>query len=565
MTNKLPLLYRGLSLAIISLLNISSYVNAANFDTLGSATQNSFDSMEQAASTQNNTSSSSILNSFQQSEADNKKDHYFVALDLLRHNKINEAQSKITDLLKKFPNEAQFYNLQALLETLRKDNVAAQENYQKSIAIDKNNTAAHLGLAKLVLDGGDLNAAKDYADKALLINDKLTGAYLILADIAYKQKNTTDAEKILRSGYEKIKGDIEQEVQLINTLGKFYVVQKQPEKLLSLAEDMVKRHKNNQALALLASAQIANTQYDLAEQTLTQIIKKDSQDITHRLLLAKLFSNKAGKEQETLQLLDETVKIDAHNPQAAVYKTAYFIKLKRSPEALALAGSIEKQFPALAIGKLLKGDVYLADKQLDKAIEHFSQAYKIEANTSVLFKIADIMQAQGKVTEAIVLLNTESAKDNKNNALHFKLATLYQQQNNMSQAQLHYETILNQQADNALVLNNLAWLYEQQNNPKALELAKKAYALAPDTPAIADTYGYILLKQGQLKEALVQLEKASSAAPKDNDIQYHLAEAYAVNDNTHKAIDILETIVKAEPDFSEKSHAETLLTKLKAH
>jgi predicted Zn-dependent protease len=114
-------------------------------------------------------------------------------------------------------------------------------------------------------------------------------------------------------------------------------------------------------------------------------------------------------------------------------------------------------------------------------------------------------------------------------------------------------------------LNNLAFLYSQQNDPQAMELAKRAYDKAPESAAILDTYGYILIKQGQPKEGLPILEKAATLAPKANDIQFHLAEAYSVNDNNQKAIEILEPIVKAEQAFSEKKAAVSLLDKLKNH
>jgi putative PEP-CTERM system TPR-repeat lipoprotein len=546
----------------IGLLASGSLTHAANFDSLDHTPSN-FGSLEQA--TPDSTSGSdSVLNSLQQSQADNKKDRYVEVLNLLKQNKIDEAQSKISVLLKESPEEPQFYNLQALVDTFKKDTAAAQQSYQKAVDLDKSNLAAYLGLAKLALDAGDFPTASDHANKLLAINNKFTSAYMVLADIAYKQKNNAEVERLLQSGLQKIKGNVAQEIEFISMLGKFYVAQKQPEKLLALADDLVKHNTGNtQALALLAGAQIANTKPDLAEQTIRQIIKKDERDINHRLLLVKLMSSNPKNEADILQLLDETANIDTNNPQANVYKAAYLIKLKHTQEALALADKLEKQFPNLAIGKLLKADAYLSDKQLDKALENYKLVYKTEPNNNVLFTMADIMQSKGKTNEAIALLDAESAKNSKNDAIHFKLATLYQLQNNFSQAQIHYEAVLNHQADNALALNNLAWLYSQQNNPKSLELAKKAYGLAPDSGAIADTYGYILVKQGMAKDALPILEKATSIAPKDNDIQFHLAEAHAATDNKAKAIEILEMIMKSEQSFSEKAQAEALLTRLK--
>ena len=42
-------------------------------------------------------------------------------------------------------------------------------------------------------------------------------------------------------------------------------------------------------------------------------------------------------------------------------------------------------------------------------------------------------------------------------------------------------------------LNNLATAYQQEKNPLALEYAEKAYKLAPDSPAVLDTLGWILV------------------------------------------------------------------------
>ena len=332
-----------------------------------------------------------------------------------------------------------------------------------------------------------------------------------------------------------------------------------------LTEDLDKRYPNDaQALNLLAQAQIINDKKPLAEQTLQKLINQDKQDISNRLLLARLLSEHPDKEKETLALLDETAQIAQDKPEALVFKTVYLLKLKRNQEALELANKIDQQFPKLVLGKLLKGDVYLVEKQMDKAIDVYQQAYKIQPNDKVLFTLADLFIAQKKQPEAISLLNRALEKDPKNVGIHFKLASIYQQENDFKQAEAHYDAMLTQQTDNVLALNNLAYLYFQKNDPRALDLAKRAYDKAPESAAVLDTYGYILIKQGQPKVGLPILEKAAGLAPKANDIQFHLAEAYVANDNSAKAITLLEPIVKAEQDFTEKKSAVSLLEKLKA-
>lgn len=556
----------GLTVLAAGLLTSSSLVISATYDPL-KIQQDNFN-VEQVAPSNNGSpgSSSSILDSFQQSEIENKKSGYREVLNLLKQNKLKDARDKIAALLKQDPGVSEFYNLQALLEILEKNTFAAQQSYQKALQLNPKNILAYLGLAKINVEAGELEKAKDYANKALVINNKNIAAYFLLADIAYKQKNNAEVETVLLAAHEKIKGDISAEIEVIKNLGKLYAIQKQPEKIQSLSEDLVKHYPNNsQAMSVLAGAQIVNDKKALAEQTLRQLINQEKQDINHRLLLAKLLSEQPDKEKEVLELLDQTSKIEPNDPQALAFKTAYLIKLQRYPEASELANKIDILFPKSELGKILKGDVFLAEKKLDKALESYQQAYKTQPNDKVLFTIVDLMNAQKKLPEAIKFLNSALEKNPKNGAIHFKLATVYQQLNDNSQAEKHYKAILAEQPDNVLALNNLAWLYLQQNNSQATELAKSAYTKSPESAAIADTYGYILVKQGQPGEGLAVLEKAAGLAPAANDIQFHLAEAYAANDNNKKAVEILETLAKVEQDFSEKKAALSLLDKLKAN
>ena len=565
MKNKNIITKNRLSAIAIGLLASSSFALAANYNALEHQ-KNDFSSLDQLApQTDGQEGSTSALESLRQAELSNKKASYLEVLTLLNQNKLDEAKTKIADFLKKNPNEPEYYNLQALLESLKKDNAAAQQNYDKALKLDPKNILAHLGAAKLALDSGQLDKAKDYANKVLVINDKVINAYLLLADVAFKQKNNAEVEKILLTAQAKVKGDIKAEIEVVKSLGKFYNVEKKPEKILSLTEDLDKRYPDNtQALNLLAQAQIINDKKPLAEQTLQKLINQDKQDISNRLLLSRLLSEHPDKEKETLALLDETAQIAPDKPEALVFKTVYLIKLKRNQEALELANKIDQQFPKLVLGKLLKGDVYLVEKQMDKAIDVYQQAYKIQPNDKVLFTLADLFIAQKKQPEAISLLNRALEKDPKNVGIHFKLASIYQQENDFKQAEAHYDAMLTQQTDNVLALNNLAYLYFQKNDPRALDLAKRAYDKAPESAAVLDTYGYILIKQGQPKVGLPILEKAAGLAPKANDIQFHLAEAYVANDNSAKAITLLEPIVKAEQDFTEKKSAVSLLEKLKA-
>ena len=85
-----------------------------------------------------------------------------------------------------------------------------------------------------------------------------------------------------------------------------------------------------------------------------------------------------------------------------------------------------------------------------------------------------------------------------------------------------YEAALGRQPDNAIALNNLAWLLRERDQQRAITLAEQARDLAPESPAILDTYGWILHLAGRNEEAKPVLEQALALAPDSEEIKQHL-------------------------------------------
>ncbi len=560
MINK-TIVKQSLTAITIGMLFFSSTINSATYDLFGGQTANELTPIGKSAGR-------SFFNfDFErQAQIANNKEYYRDTLKLIKNKRFKEAGSRIDSLLKENPADPELYNLQGLLAIFKKETTQSIKSYRKSIELDPKNITAHLALSKLYLDINDLNQAKEYAKKALVIDDKPSYAYFILADIANRQKQPKEMENLLLTAQSKNRGNFKQEIAVANNLGKLYALQKHPKKALLLAQDIVNRYPDeSSALSLLAGAQIINNQNELAEQTLEKLVNKDEKDIQHRLLLARLWVAQSEKEKNVLRLLDEISAITPDNPQILIQKAAFLIKLKHYREAKNVIAKVNKLTPQMAVSYLLEGEIYLAEKKLDQALSAYQKAYAIKPNDKILYLISDILMAKGKSAEAIGFLDQELKKHNGNLTIHFKLATVFQQQNNLIEAEKHYKTILASDPENALVLNNLAWLYLQKNNPEALALAERAYQLASDSASVADTYGSVLVKQGHLKRGISVLEKATELAPGAYDIQYHLAEAYSSNGKPQQAIKILQRIIETEQDFPEKNAAITLLKALKGN
>jgi len=549
---------------MISFLLSSNLVLGANYDLVNEQ-QNALTELGQMPPEQNKLFDS-FLNAIlldQQKVITDKKQVYLDSLNLLKKNKLQDAQIKINDLIKEYPKEAEFHNLLGLLETVRKNYELAIKSYQRSIKVNRNNLKAHLGLAMLFVKTAKLQKATKHINKALSIKDNSITAYLLLADIAYKENRQDDVEGILLTVQKKVQGNIKQEIAVAQNLRKLYAKKGQSGKSLAVAQQIIKRYPDNSlALSFLAKALIVSKDNAKAIATLQKLIQQEKNDIPHRLALAKLLINQEKDEKQIIKLLDEITFISPENPQVLAQKIVFLIKLKYFSEALNLVGKVRGLLPGAALADFLEGEIYLADKKLDKALLVLKKGYKKKPNAKTLNIIVNLLMVQYSQLEAINFLK-EVLKNSPNNfAVHFKLASIYDMQKNSSGAEKHYLAILAEKPNNALVLNNLAWIYYQTNNAKALGLAEKAYRQAPKSASIADTYGVILVKHGELELGIKILEKASKQNPVAGDIQYHLANAYFLKGNNKQAIEILESIVKSKQQFIEKPAAINLFKKI---
>lgn len=470
--------------------------------------------------------------------------NYQLVLDLIKKRQYKEADVKITALIQQTPNQPVYYNLKAFLLLVEKNLAGAEQSFLKAVELDEKNVQALSGLAKLKLDNKQFNLAKQYANKVLVINPQIIKAYQVLVDIAIQQQGIEAVEEILLDALVKAKDNLEAELAIMNSLGEIYISKKQPKKIMLLATDLVERNKDDiSALSFFAKTQVINKDKSGAEKTLRQIITQQPNSAKHLLLLARLLDKQKDKETEIISLLDKAAQNPDNLALAFSYKSAVLIKQQRYKQAFAVAQQVDELNPSKSVGKILKGDVYFASKKYQKALKSYSQAINITPNIKVLDIILKILKIQKKHNDVVTLLEKELTRNKDDVAIQFRLAVAYQNAGQLDLSSRQYEAVLTKQKNNVIALNNLAGIYSKKNNPKAVILAKQAYQLAPKSSAIADTYGYILLKNGNNQESLMVLKQAAELDSKLTAIQLHLAEAYIANQIKPQAKSILQNLL----------------------
>ena len=137
-----------------------------------------------------------------------------------------------------------------------------------------------------------------------------------------------------------------------------------------------------------------------------------------------------------------------------------------------------------------------------------------------------------------------------------------------------YESWLRIDPDQPGVKNNLAWLLASAEDPtpwdldRALELARGAREGMPESPIVADTLGWVMLRQDR-PQAAVALFRESIAGHAEGSaeraaVRYRLAQAYELAGDRDRSIQELEAALNETAVFQERPAAVTLLARLRA-
>ncbi len=144
-----------------------------------------------------------------------------------------------------------------------------------------------------------------------------------------------------------------------------------------------------------------------------------------------------------------------------------------------------------------------------------------------------------------------------------QIGNLYYKENDFSKSTEYFEKALLLIPNNASAMNNAAYLIAKSgsNLPRAVELARKAVELNPNTDDFLDTLGFALLKDGKPSEAMEPLQKAIVLTQKPGSM-IHLAEVFIQLKRPVDAKEYLEKAKAKSPTSEQLTEIKTLESKL---
>jgi len=238
------------------------------------------------------------------------------------------------------------------------------------------------------------------------------------------------------------------------------------------------------------------------------------------------------------------------------------IRGARFDEAHKLAKQVQQQKPDSPAGFILEGDTAFARKDYPAALAAFERAHKLQPSGALLVRQLQVLTASQRAEEGEKRLAAWLAAHPQDASTRAALAEGLIQRGQYKAAAEHYLILDKSNPNSLLVLNNLAWALFESRDSRALAFAEQALKLKPDNPAVMDTLGWILVRQGQTARGIKLLQQALTKAPDAAEIQFHLASAFAQSGDPTRAQRELERLLASGVAFPQEQEARSLLKQL---
>jgi tetratricopeptide (TPR) repeat protein len=245
--------------------------------------------------------------------------------------------------------------------------------------------------------------------------------------------------------------------------------------------------------------------------------------------------------------------------------TKFYLRTKQADRAIQKINGIpdrEKQ----AFHYELLGGIYAQAGRVQESEAAYKMALeKDPSNSSSVASLASLYIETGRMSEGMKALDVLTTKNPSNAGAFAIKGMIYEKQDKLEDAKKNYSLALKADPNNETAGNNLAFILAEQNQDlsAALGYAQMARRKQPDSPAVADTLGWVYYKLGNFLLAREQLQFAVGKDPGNSQIQYHLGLVYKSNKQIEEARAALTKAANSTDSFKEKPLAQAALRDLK--
>jgi len=484
--------------------------------------------------------------------------HYEADLALaimnLQRQQFGQALSAATSLQQKRPNDPLAYNLKGAAYLGLKKYANARESFERVLELQPDSASAALNLAQLDLRENNAPVAKKRFEQILSHDKNNVQAMLGLAGMAAGMGKEQD----YLAWIERAAKVDPPALQPRALLAKYYLGKNQTQKALAIAhEAQAAFPRQPAALELLGTAQLRSGDSDNALATFKQLVEAAPNSPSAYLNLASVQAAQ-GQLDASRGSLKKALSLNPGYLEAELALITVEVRAGRFNDAQEGAQRIKELAPHSPLGTVLEGDIYMSQKQFPMASAAYQRAWALGQSGPLAIKRHQALSLIGRVKEADTLLLEWIGAHPEEIDASLYLARAYATRGDRQRAIDQYEALLKSNPNQVAALNNLALLYLEKRDPRARTTAEQAYRLRSDTPAVADTLGWVLLQQGEAKKGTEIIRQAALLEPNNPEIRFHLAAAMAKTGQVAQARSQLKQLLDSGVPFQQREAAQAL-------
>jgi putative PEP-CTERM system TPR-repeat lipoprotein len=477
----------------------------------------------------------------------------------LRKKDYERALKAIDRLESKQPGVATPAILRGQVELQRGRRDQARAAFEAALKTEPTSFPAGFNLASLDIADGKPELAQARFEKMIETDPKNVRAYMALLSLRARQGAAKD--ELVALADRAVKANPAELVPRL-ALVKLRFDAKDMKPALAAARDGAAAFPDSaEMLDALGQAQYASGDLNQAISTYNNLATSQSGSPQPFMRLGEIYLGKkdsAAAAQNFKKAL--ALKPDLVPAQRGL--VAAEVMAGRSKEALAIARTMQGQRGSEAAGHMLEGDIQSSQKNWAAAIAAYRSGLDKKPSTELAIKLHRSTLAAGKAEEALKVEQSWLKEHAQDAGFLYHLGDAALSSANYEQALKRYQAVLQLQPDNPAALNNVAWLLNRAKLPGALGYAEKATKLAPAEPAFMDTLAEIYAANGQSAKALEIQKAAVAASPGNANHRLHLARMYVDGGQKEQARAELNQLAELGDKFAAQAEVKSLLAKL---
>lgn len=314
------------------------------------------------------------------------------------------------------------------------------------------------------------------------------------------------------------------------------------DKAIKIYEDILKTNPGNTEVQTeIMKLYFRSHRNNEAFEKYSKLIEKDSLDFMSKMNIAIAFFQASSEDKEALNVsksILETMKETYPQHWMPVFYLAYINSREDKENSERIFTDLLQKHDTSAELYVQIGFYYYEQNKLQQAIEIFSKgADRFGGDFRLNYLTGNTYYRTGRNREALPYLEKALEISPSDLNVLSNLGLVYDDLKMYEECDRLYEQALRYHPENNLLLNNYAYHLAERGErlKEAEEMSRKTIEREPENASYLDTYGWILYKLKDYKNALKYIEKAVKLS-RNETLLDHLGDVYEALGEIVKAL-----------------------------